>query len=217
MEWLERFWHDPIFRSRLTDDNWPFFVQEKDSRISFRSLASIFIASAMYRPLLEELPISRWNPIEFHHLFFELHHETSQSNVDDPRLFTDPDWVLNRHRRILERLKQVDRSYFLKFIALHQARVECKESVPVQLFPFSREPDAYSPRTVVIDPELRFGRPTVKGAPTDVLAERWRAGDSAADLAKDYDLSVDEVEEALRYEAAPQNPPFLFPFPLFGW
>ena len=32
---------------------------------------------------------------------------------------------------------------------------------------------------------------------------RWRAGDNSADLAADYGLTTDEVDEALRYEATP--------------
>lgn len=38
--------------------------------------------------------------------------------------------------------------------------------------------------------------------PTSVLHERWKAGDSIASLAEDYDRSIEEVEEAIRYEAA---------------
>ena len=69
----------------------------------------------------------------------------------------------------------------------------------------------------MIDPEIRFGRPAVKGVPTDVLVERWRGGDNLAELADDYGLTTDEVDEALRYEATAYLTPFLFPFLPFGW
>jgi uncharacterized protein (DUF433 family) len=34
------------------------------------------------------------------------------------------------------------------------------------------------------------------------MHERWEAGDSVAVLAEDYDRTPEEIEEALRYEAA---------------
>jgi uncharacterized protein (DUF433 family) len=43
-----------------------------------------------------------------------------------------------------------------------------------------------------------------------MLFERFRAGDSPAELAADYDLTPEEVDEAIRYEATPVAP--LFPF-----
>jgi uncharacterized protein (DUF433 family) len=35
-----------------------------------------------------------------------------------------------------------------------------------------------------------------------VIRDRWKAGDSVTSLAEDYDRPVEEIEEALRYEAA---------------
>jgi len=89
-------------------------------------------------------------------------------------------------------------------------RVEAAGGGAVRLFPFSRDPAESSPRIVVIDPRVRFGRPTVSGSgiPTDILFERHQAGDSVADLVADYDLTAEEVEEAIRYET-PTVPHFL--------
>jgi uncharacterized protein (DUF433 family) len=92
-----------------------------------------------------------------------------------------------------------------KSLTLCLARVELEAGSPRRLYPFSRDPAESSPRVVVMDPKVRFGRPTVSGhgTPTDVLFERHQAGDSIADLAEDYGLTAEEVEEAIRYEAAP--------------
>ena len=54
--------------------------------------------------------------------------------------------------------------------------------------------------SVRIDPERRFGRPQVRGVETWVLRDRFVAGEHIAALCDDYDLSADEVEDALRYE-----------------
>lgn len=53
---------------------------------------------------------------------------------------------------------------------------------------------------VTIDPQQRFGQPVVRAVPTDVLAEQVRAGDPIESVAMAYQLSPDEVQQALRYE-----------------
>jgi uncharacterized protein (DUF433 family) len=55
-------------------------------------------------------------------------------------------------------------------------------------------------RHVVMDPLRQFGEPVVRSVPTEVIAEQVRAGDRIAMIAQLYDLSTDEVEEAVRYE-----------------
>lgn len=73
-----------------------------------------------------------------------------------------------------------------------------------RLYPFTRERIELSPQFVVIDPRVQFGRPVIAGTgiPTAVIHERWKAGDSVRALVEDYDRTEDEIEEALRYEAA---------------
>jgi uncharacterized protein (DUF433 family) len=66
--------------------------------------------------------------------------------------------------------------------------------VVVRLYPAGRE----SP--VVIDPEVRFGAPTVRGIPTEAIAEQVRAGDSVESVADDFELSLNLVIAALGYE-----------------
>jgi|SRR5215213_2797878 len=73
----------------------------------------------------------------------------------------------------------------------------------VRLYPFlKKEPTYDEPKRVMIDPLISFGRPVLvgTGVPTDVIAERFYAGDTFNDLAKDYDISPTQVEEAIRYE-----------------
>lgn len=85
------------------------------------------------------------------------------------------------------------------------ARIERDSSgTPIRLFPFSRTSaaDKEQPRTVVIDPRLSFGRPVISKAavPTEVVVDRFRAGDSVAEMAGDYGVGEAEIEEALRFE-----------------
>ncbi len=57
---------------------------------------------------------------------------------------------------------------------------------------------------VVIDPEIRFGSPAVRGIPTETIAEQVAAGDSIESVARDFDLDLSAVIDALRFERVDQ-------------
>jgi uncharacterized protein (DUF433 family) len=193
----------PVWVPLASTTRGPFHPQfsrvhcEEAERISFGSLASLFVFSSLLR-----LPV--YEPAFFEHMTRLL----ADRVVDDPRMITDLDWAV---ARLSPGVPPADREPIAKLVAVHQSRVESKDGRPVQIFPFSRDPASDAPRLIVIDPEIRFGRPTVKGVPTDVLAERWRAGDGMKELAEDYGLTAEEVDEAIRYEA-PSRHPLDWPF-----
>jgi uncharacterized protein (DUF433 family) len=60
--------------------------------------------------------------------------------------------------------------------------------------------DPHSP--VRIDPELRFGRPAIKGISTEVLWEHIDAGEDLDETAGAFDLAPDDVRWALAYETS---------------
>lgn len=53
---------------------------------------------------------------------------------------------------------------------------------------------------VIVDPAQTFGIPTIKGIRTEVLLEAFEAGEAIDDLADGFDLSREDVEEAIRWE-----------------
>jgi uncharacterized protein (DUF433 family) len=55
---------------------------------------------------------------------------------------------------------------------------------------------------VAIDPALSFGAPTVQGIRTEVLAEEFGAGDPVELVARNHQLSVQQVTDAIGYELA---------------
>lgn len=86
---------------------------------------------------------------------------------------------------------------------------------PFRLYPFPREITFRTsnvkdnprkleslPKNILIDPLVAFGRPTLAetGIATNVIAGRFRAGESLRIIARDYDVSETQVKEALRYE-----------------
>lgn len=87
----------------------------------------------------------------------------------------------------------------------HLQRVEWDEwKFPVRLYPFPSKDNAGPHRPIAIDPQIAFGRPVLarKNISTTVIAERIDAGESVDALAADYDLTTDEIEEAVLYERA---------------
>lgn len=69
-----------------------------------------------------------------------------------------------------------------------------EDNVVGRLRPVERTP------SVVMDPARAFGQPAVRNVRTDVLAEDYRAGASRDELAELYELTPDQIDEALRYE-----------------
>jgi len=53
---------------------------------------------------------------------------------------------------------------------------------------------------VCLDPLRQFGEPVVRSVPTAVIAEQVRAGDTPVLIAHLYELSDEEVWQAIRYE-----------------
>jgi uncharacterized protein (DUF433 family) len=74
--------------------------------------------------------------------------------------------------------------------------------LPRKLFPFTRRKLLDSPTVVVIDPGLSGGRPVISGTglATEIIAERFRAGESIEELARDYERKEEEIQEAIRCE-----------------
>lgn len=63
-------------------------------------------------------------------------------------------------------------------------------------------PDSDLDSLVIVDPDLRFGRPSVGGVSTEILAEQADAG--VEELAEMFDLTEQQVRWALSYELAEQ-------------
>lgn len=53
---------------------------------------------------------------------------------------------------------------------------------------------------IVIDPRIAYGAPTIHGTPTWIIKDRWKAGESVADISADFRLGKLEVRKALQFE-----------------
>jgi len=61
-------------------------------------------------------------------------------------------------------------------------------------------PDANAESPVIIDPDVRSGRPSVSGISTEILWEQADSGEDERDLADTFGLTLAEVRWALAYE-----------------
>ena len=87
----------------------------------------------------------------------------------------------------------------------HLKRVEWDEwQFPVRLYPFISVEATSAERSIAIDPKIAFGRPILikAGVSTGAIAERIDAGETVNELATDYGVSANDVEEAVLYERA---------------
>ncbi len=71
--------------------------------------------------------------------------------------------------------------------------------LPARLYPWRREPT--EPKIIALDPRRAFGKPTIVGRAmqSETIIDRYGAGESVAQLAADYELSVDVIEGVLRW------------------
>ena len=81
---------------------------------------------------------------------------------------------------------------------------------PVRLFPYTRRGSlglADQPDAIVIDPRMAFGRPALvrAGVTTEVIEDRFRAGDSPREMADDYGVDEADILEAIRFELEPRR------------
>lgn len=78
------------------------------------------------------------------------------------------------------------------------------ERFPFRLHPFLVGDATNSAMPIAIDPSISFGRPVVlsRGISTAAIVARLDAGESADALARDYELTKGDIEQAAVYERA---------------
>lgn len=82
--------------------------------------------------------------------------------------------------------------------SLERVELDSKR-LPSRLYPWRLAPD--EPKVIALDPRRSFGKPTVvgTGVQMDVIVDRHQAGDSVKQLAADYGLTGEVVEDVLRW------------------
>lgn len=130
-------------------------------------------------------------------------------NID--RLLVSDELLTHAGELFLERygeLVNLSRSGQLaikKVLEAYLQRVERDDrALPIRLYPFLTATAEDRRRSVVIDPRVSFGQPTItdSGIRTAVIVRRIDAGESVTDLAMDYGIPPELIEEAVVFEQA---------------
>lgn len=184
--------------------------------------------TAHSRPLIRPaknppVMLSFWNLIEAHVLrSLRIDHAVpmdalrraityAEKTLNIDRLLLSPELRTDAGKLLLERYGQLIELSASGQIAMrslfnaHLARVEWDEwKFPVRLYPFAGSFAAAEKRPVAITANIAFGRPVLVhgGITTAAIAGRIDAGESLAELAEDYDLTVAKIEDAVLYERA---------------
>lgn len=90
-------------------------------------------------------------------------------------------------------------------LTLYLQRVKHDSSGMAMLFyPFTRQAESVvgQPQEIVINPAVMWGRPVVAGTRIDTrtIFGRYRAGETMIEIAEDFGISLDQVDEAVRSE-----------------
>jgi uncharacterized protein (DUF433 family) len=130
-------------------------------------------------------------------------HFPSAHPLADQGFETDgADVFLQRYGQLIN-LSQEGQLAMRSVIAEHLRRVERDASGrAAKLYLFTGTPRPGAAKVVIIDPQVSFGRPVLVGTgiATAVIAQRYKAGESIAELADDYDRRQSEIEEVIRCE-----------------
>lgn len=185
-------------------------------------------ATATFQPLIQPasrqpLQLSFYNLVEAH-VLRSLRTEHGVALGELRRAIDYAERKLNLHRLLLSpelrtAAGQVFLDRYAKLINLgasgqlamrrlledHLKRVEWDDArFPIRLYPFAGAADRGAERSIAIDPQVAFGRPIVRrtGVSTAAIADRLDAGETVEALAEDYDLTRDEIEQAVLYARA---------------
>jgi uncharacterized protein (DUF433 family) len=107
----------------------------------------------------------------------------------------DDDQVIN--------LSKNQQREFQEFVSIYLHRIQRdSKGMATHLYPFITKDDANEPQHISISPKVSFGRPVLVGTgiSTSVIAGRFTARDSVADLAREYEVDPAILEDAIRWE-----------------
>ena len=165
--------------------------------LSFINLVELHVLGAIRREHEISLPKVR-EAIQFLEAHYKSPHPLASHQLETDGL----DLFVERYGRLIN-ISQDGQVAIREVLEASLKRIERDTAgIPIKLYPFTRSKVQHAPKLVVIDPTLSFGRPVIAGTglATEVIAERYKAGESVEDLVQDYGRPKAEIEEAIRCE-----------------
>jgi uncharacterized protein (DUF433 family) len=166
--------------------------------LSFANLVEVFVLAAIRRRHGVSMPKVRR----------AVRYVSEQMGVERPLIYQD--FRTDGVDLFVDRLGQLENASRHGQLALRAAmnsrleRVEWARGLAARIFPFSRSDERTDPRLIVISPEFGFGQPILAGTGVrvSIIRDRFRAGEAARELADDYGVAIEKIEEAIRMQAA---------------
>ena len=176
----------------------------KKQYLSFINLVEAHVLAAICRRHGVKLPKVRSALQYVRHQF-----QIERPLIDQAFQTDGLDLFVDRYGELINASREGQRA-MKEIIGVYLKRIERDaKGFPIKLYPFTRDTQAEAlpasdPRVVVINPAVSFGRPAIAstGIPVSSIYERYKAGDSVAELAQDFRLEISTIEEAIRCEAA---------------
>jgi uncharacterized protein (DUF433 family) len=172
-------------------------ADRKGRLLSFVNLVEVHVLGSLRRHHKVSLPNIRK---AVHYLRREL---DSQHPLAEQDMLTDGKDIFVEYLGSLVSASQEGQQVLRTALDQHLRRVyRNRQGDTVRLYPFTRLQIETAPKVVAIDPRHRFGRPFLRGCGVETAAifERYQAGDSIDELARDLEAKRAEIEEAVRYE-----------------
>lgn len=179
-------------------------ADRKSQYLSFINLVEVHVLAAIRRHHDVKLPKVR-TALEYVRRQFQVERPLISQSFQTDGL----DLFVERYGDLIN-VSRDGQSAMKEIIGVYLKRIEWDTNgLPAKLYPFTRDTEAHAapafdPRVVVMNPRISFGRPVISGTgiPVTSIYERYKAGDSVANLAADFRLEIVAIEEAIRYEAA---------------
>ena len=129
----------------------------------------------------------------------------SEHPLAEQDILTDGYELFARVSGLLTNVSDHDRQIHLdKVLRAALQRIERNPAGEARrLYPFpSAEVESAEPQTIEINPSIQFGRPCLAGTgiPTEILYHRHSGGDEMDFLARDYEMPIELIREAINFE-----------------
>jgi uncharacterized protein (DUF433 family) len=167
---------------------------DRSPMLSFINLVEIHMLAAIRRAHKVGLPNVR----------IALQNLEGSNPLASHRLETDGVDLFVRSFGELVNLSEPNQRVMVDVMSAYLKRIRWEGDEAAALFPFSTADVVDGRRSVMIDPRVSFGRLVIAdtGIATEIVLERFRAGESIDELAKDYRRDRLEIEDVLRFETA---------------
>jgi uncharacterized protein (DUF433 family) len=127
----------------------------------------------------------------------------SSHPLADQKFETDGiDLFIDKYGQLIN-LTQQGQLAMRSILRVYLSRIERDTTgAPIKLYLFTRTHSADEPKVIAMDPYVSFGRPVLAGTgiTTAIIAERYKAGESMEELARDYACPPQAIQEAIRCE-----------------